>query len=73
MEIDLRYVLDHSLRQLSISFKQRNLLLFAINPVPATVHDLNSSSPTQLPSCFQSPFPDTAYISLFVNFVITYT
>jgi hypothetical protein len=49
----LRYATGHCPWQSGISFKKRNLLLFIINLVSATVHDLNSSSRTRLPSHFQ--------------------
>jgi hypothetical protein len=44
MKIDPRYATDHCPRQLEISFEEKNLLLFAINLVSATAHDLNYPS-----------------------------
>jgi len=46
MKIDLHYATDYCQRQLGISSKERNLLLFAINLVPTAVYDLNSPSRT---------------------------
>jgi len=43
------------------SFKERDLLMFSINPLFASVYNLNSSYPTRLPSYFQFPFSDNNY------------
>jgi hypothetical protein len=33
---------------MKVSFKERDLLLFSINPLPASVHNLHSSFPTRI-------------------------
>jgi hypothetical protein len=43
------------------SFKEGNLLLFAMNLVSAIVYNLNSSFRTRSPSHFQFHFSDTAH------------
>ena len=66
MKIDPRYVMGNRPR------RERDLLLFSINPLPVSVYNLNSSFPTRLPGYFQSLFqtiphiPRHFYFSLFL-------
>jgi hypothetical protein len=61
---------------MKVLFKERDLLLFSVNPLPVSVYNLNSSFPTRLPGYFQSLFFDSTahctplYFSLFFTLLL---
>jgi hypothetical protein len=75
MKIDPRYVMGNCPQRWSMKvlFKERGLLLFSINTLPASVYNLNSSFPTRLPGYFQFLFSDhTAQSTLFYFYLFLY-
>jgi hypothetical protein len=78
MKTDPHYVMGNRPQRWSmkVSFKERDLLLFPINPLPVSVRNLNSSFPTRLPDYFQSCFfrqYRTFHVTLFLFISLLYS